>query len=203
MTVSRRDLVVAFSALMASPAMGGDAAVRVGHLAPAFEARDVDGKMIALSQFKGRTVVLEWTNPECPWVAKHYVSSNLQSLQADAASKGVVWLTVSSAAPGNPGYLDALEAAALVDQRQAKAAHFLLDRDGRMLRDYAVSVALTLAVIAPDGRLAYYGAIDDQPNARAEDVAKARNYVRAALAAVANGEMPSPAQTRPYGCSPR
>lgn len=176
---------------------------RIGDPAPAFTVRDADGRTVALANFKGRMVVLEWTNPECPFVAKHYDSGSMQALQAETRRQDVVWLTVSSAARGNVGYLDELEAAALMDARKANPTHMLLDHDGTMLAAYGVSVALTMAVIAPDGRLAYWGAIDDRPTTKVEDVTGARNYVRAALTALASGGRPIPAQTRPYGCVPR
>lgn len=175
---------------------------RIGAPAPAFSTTDVNGKIVSLADFIGKTVVLEWTNPECPWVAKHYVSGNLQKLQSYATARGIVWLTVSSAGRGQTGYLDDIEAVALLDSRKAKPTHMLLDHGGRMLADYAVTAALTFAVVTPEGRLAYHGAIDDQPNARPEDVHKARNYVRDAIDAVAKGDQPSPSLTRAYGCTP-
>jgi peroxiredoxin len=204
MSIARRSVVAALAVLpaLALAAVAGDPP-RVGLAAPVFTAKDMHGRTVSLASFAGRTVVLEWTNPECPFVAKHYGSGAMQALQADARSRGVVWLTVSSAAPGQVGYLDELEAAALTDARKANPAHVLLDHDGSLLAAYAVPVALTMAVIAPDGRLAYYGAIDDKPTAKPEDIVGARNYVKAALDALARGEAPQPSQTRPYGCVPR
>jgi peroxiredoxin len=204
MSIDRRSVLAAFAFLpaVAAPVLAGDPP-RVGGAAPAFTARDMSGRTVSLSSFAGRTVVLEWTNPECPYVAKHYNSGAMQALQAAARTRGVVWLTVSSAAPGQVGYLDELEAAALTDARKANPAHVLLDYDGSLLASYAVPVALTMAVIAPDGRLAYYGAIDDKPTSKPEDIVGARNYVQAALDALARGDAPSPSQTRPYGCVPR
>jgi hypothetical protein len=209
MTVTRRlmavGVVVLGTSLWAatlSPAISGDSP-RVGSTAPAFDVQDVTGNRVTLSALKGKTVVLEWTNPECPYVEKHYSSGNMQALQREAIAAGTVWLTITSAGQGNVGYLDALEAAALNDERKSAPSAFLLDHNGRMMSDYAVPVALTMAVIAPDGRLAYYGAIDDKPTSKVEDVPGAKNYVRAALAAVAKGETPKPAQTRPYGCVAR
>jgi hypothetical protein len=209
MTVTRR-LMTAGGVLLSvsllvgtlSPVVGGDAP-RVGAPAPSFDVRDSAGGRTLLSALKGKTVVLEWTNPECPYVEKHYSSGNMQALQREAIAAGTVWLTITSAGQGNVGYLDALEAAALNDERKSAPSAFLLDHNGRMMSDYAVPVALTMAVIAPDGRLAYYGAIDDKPTSKVEDVPGAKNYVRAALAAVAKGETPKPAQTRPYGCVAR
>lgn len=175
----------------------------VGAPAPAFEAVDSKGRRVRLADFAGRTVVLEWTNPECPYVAKHYVAGHMPRLQKAAKEAGVAWLMVSSAQPGGVGYLADIEAEELLEARQAVPGHFLLDHDGRMLDAFGVSVALTMAVIDPAGRLAYYGAIDDKPLARPEEVDGARNYVREALAAVARGEVPKPARTRAYGCVAR
>ena len=159
MTAGLMALASALNALAADPTF------RVGSAAPPFTAETSEGRRVSLADFSGKTVVLEWTNPDCPYVAKHYDGGNMQSLQRDAATKGVVWLTISSAAPGNVGYLDALEAAELLETRKAKPAHMLLDRDGKMMEAYGVSVALTMAVIDPKGVLAYHGAIDDKPTA--------------------------------------
>jgi peroxiredoxin len=196
---------IAVAAWLASATaeVAADAAVRVGTLAPTFAVEDSNGLRQTLEALKGRTVVLEWTNPECPFVNKHYTSRNMQSLQSEATGRGVIWLTISSSAPGNVGYVDALEANALLDERKSVPSGFLLDRDGRMAEAYGVTVALTMAVIDPQGVLAYYGAIDDKPTAKVEDVPAARNYVRDALVAVAEGRTPKPAQTRPYGCAAR
>lgn len=187
---------------LASAAMAADPTFKVGSAAPPFTAESSEGRRVSLADFRGKTVVLEWTNPECPYVAKHYVGGGMQALQGEAAAKGIVWLTISSSAPGNVGYLDALEATELVETRKAKPTHMLLDRDGKMMEAYGVSVALTMAVIDPKGVLAYHGAIDDKPTAKPEDVAGARNYVREALVAISAGQPVKPAQTRPYGCVP-
>ena len=175
----------------------------IGAPAPAFDVRDSKGARVRLADFIGKTVVLEWTNPECPYVAKHYVAGHMPRLQRQAAADGVVWLMVSSAQPGSVGYLDDIEADELVDARKAAPARFLLDRDGSMLDAYGVSVALTMAVVDPAGRLAYHGAIDDKPLARPDEIDGARNHVRDALAAIARGEAPKPAKTRAYGCVAR
>jgi AhpC/TSA family len=188
---------------LAGQGFAADPTFKVGAAAPDFSVADHNGRAVALTDLRGKTVVLEWTNPECPFVAKHYVTGNMQALQADARSKGVVWLTLSSAAPGNMGFVDGLEAAALMDARQSMPSAFLLDRDGRVMADYGITVALTMAVINPQGVLAYHGAIDDRPTAKPEDVAGAQNYVRAALSAVQAGLPVKPSQTRAYGCSAR
>jgi hypothetical protein len=154
----------------------------------------------ALTVYRGRPVVIEWTNPTCPYVRKHYESGNMQALQREARASGAIWLTVSSAAPGNVGYLDELEAQAWLEEQKATPTRYLLDRDGDAMTRYGVRVALSMFVIDATGVLAYAGAIDDRPTSRPEDVKGARNYVREALASLARGEAPKPAQTRPYGC---
>jgi peroxiredoxin len=184
-------------------ALADTPAARVGTPAPAFAVNDSEGRLVSSQGLLGKTVVLEWTNPECPYVDKHYGSGNMQALQREATANGVVWLTISSAAPGNMGYLDALEAAEMVATRKAAPTHLLLDHDGRMLTAYGVNVALTMAVIDAKGALAYFGAIDDKPTAKLSDIPGARNYVRDALAALAGGQPVKPAQTRPYGCVAR
>jgi hypothetical protein len=204
----RREVLAAASALTlvlgaASRASARETDARVGFPAPPFSARDTDGREVALTELIGKTVVLEWTNPECPYVDKHYASGNMQALQRAAISEGVVWLTISSAAPGNMGYLDALEGAELLATRKSMPSHFLLDHDGRMMQSYGVSVALTMAVIDRKGLLAYFGAIDDKPTSKPADIPGARNYVRGALTALATGQPVKPAQTRPYGCTAR
>lgn len=204
MTHTRRQVFAGAAATMLSSglATAADPAFRVGAPAPAFACQDSSGTVVSLQDLAGKTVVLEWTNTECPYVGKHYSSGNMQALQAEAAAVGTVWLTVSSARAGQAGFMSDLEAAAWIDQQKARPTHLLLDHSGAMLKAYSVNVALTMAVIRPDGVLAYYGAIDDKPTARIEDVAGAHNYVRAALSAIAADQPVRPAQTRPYGCVP-
>jgi peroxiredoxin len=184
-------------------ALAGPAAAQavVGKPAPAFTALDSNGKSVDLAAFKGKTVVLEWTNDGCPYVRKHYGSGNMQALQTEAAAKNVVWLSVISSAKGMQGYVDGLEANKLTDDRNAKPAHVLLDPTGNLGRLYGATATPHMFVVAPDGLIAYAGAIDDKPSASLSDVPKARNYVREALAAVAAGKPMSPAQTRAYGCT--
>jgi Redoxin len=196
--------IVAFAVGAVVSLAGGSAAhaqATPGKPAPVFTAIDSNGKSVNLVNFKGKTVVLEWTNHDCPYVRKHYGSGNMQALQAEADSKDVVWVSVISSAPGMQGFVSGLEANALTDSRKAKPTAVVLDPKGTIGRAYGATATPHMFVIAPDGTLAYSGAIDDKPTSNPSDVPKARSYVKDALAAVAAGKPMSPAQTRSYGCS--
>jgi len=177
------------------------AEVGVGKPAPDFTLTDASGKPVALSSFKGKTVVLEWTNQDCPYVRKHYGSGNMQALQKTAADQGVVWVSISSSAPGLQGYVTAADAQRLTAERKAAPSAFLLDPDGKVGRLYDARTTPQMFVIDKDGKLAYMGAIDDKPSANVADIPGARNYVTEALTAVAAGQPVKLASTRPYGCS--
>lgn len=169
--------------------------------APAFQALTAEGKPIQLAELKGKTVVLEWTNHDCPYVRKHYGASNLQSQQKAATAQGVVWLQVISSAPGEQGHVDGPTALKLNQSRGAAATAVLLDPKGEIGRAYAAKTTPHLFIIRPDGRLAYKGGIDSIASADVADIAKAKQYVPAALADVAAGRAVAEASTRPYGCS--
>lgn len=173
----------------------------VGTAAPAFTATDSNGRQHSLADFRGKTVVLEWTNPECPFVQKHYGSGNMQKLQSQAVGGGVVWLTVNSSAPGKQGHLDGKAANASVSRSGAAPTAYLLDGSGSVGRTYAARTTPHMYVIDGSGSLVYMGAIDDRPTANPEDIAAAKNYVTAALADVAAGRPVQVAQSKPYGCS--
>lgn len=177
------------------------AQAQLDQAAPAFSARGADGKAVDLASFKGKTVVLEWTNHECPFVKKHYDSGNMQSLQKDLTGKGAVWLTVISSAPGKQGHLSATEANALTRTRGAAPSDVILDEDGRIGMAYGATATPQMVVITPAQTVAYMGAIDSIPSAKATDIPKADNYVRAAFDAVAAGKPVQVAQTKAYGCS--
>jgi hypothetical protein len=161
--------------------------VATGAQAPAFSVADASGVVRTLAEFAGRNVILEWTNNGCPYVRKHYDAGNMQSLQRDAAVRGVVWLQVISSAPGEQGYLDGPGALARAAQDEATVTAILLDPEGVMIN--------------PDGRIVYQGAIDDRPSARPETLEGATNYVRAAWADIDAGRPVQIPQTQPYGCS--
>jgi peroxiredoxin len=172
-----------------------------GKPAPEFTATDSNGKSVKLADFKGRTVVLEWTNDGCPYVGKHYKSGNMQALQKAAADKGVVWLSVISSAKGEQGYVDGAGANKLTADRKALPAAVLLDPAGTIGHAYGATSTPHMYIVDKDGRLVYAGAIDDKPTSNVADVAGARNYVKEALAAVADGKPVAVAATRAYGCS--
>ncbi len=193
----RRSLIAATLAL---PALAfANAAVEAP--APAFTAQTADGKTVNLADFKGKTVVLEWTNHDCPYVKKHYGSGNMQSQQKAAAAQGVVWLQVISSAPGQQGFVDGATAKKLNADRGAAPTATLLDPKGELGKLYGAQTTPHMYVIKGDGTLAYKGGIDSIASAKAEDIAKAEPYVTDALAAVAAGRKVEKASTRPYGCS--
>ncbi|MBF2066288.1 MAG: thioredoxin family protein [Calothrix sp. C42_A2020_038] len=176
-------------------------AVRVGSPAPTFTAVDSNGKSHSLSDFKGKTVVLEWTNHECPFVKKHYDSNNMQALQKEKTGKGVVWLSVISSAPGQQGNVTPQKANELTKSRNANPTAVLIDTDGKVGRLYQARTTPHMYVIDSNGVLQYMGAIDDNPSKNPEDVKTANNYVRAAVDSVLKGEAVKTSTTQPYGCS--
>jgi hypothetical protein len=178
------------------------AAVTPGQPAPDFTLTDIAGRPHRLSDYRGKTVVLEWHNPDCPFVRKHYNSDNLPGLQRAATADGVVWLMINSGAPGKEGadYTAAQIAASLQKFRAAPTA-YLRDADGKVGRLYGAKATPQMFVITAGGTLAYDGAIDSIRSAKAADIPKAVNYVAAALAAVKAGRPVEKAATPPYGCS--
>lgn len=169
--------------------------------APTFYGATSDGGTVNLAALRGKTVVLEWTNHECPFVKKHYESGNIPQLQKDAAAQGIIWLQIISSAPGKQGYVDGPAAIKLNQSRGAKPAYTVLDPTGKIGQLYVAQTSPHLFIINPEGVLVYKGGIDSIPSAKQEDIAKATNYVREALAALAAGKkVPNPS-TKPYGCS--
>jgi len=201
-TTSRRALLIG-AAVGAALLRGGEAmaAVATGAQAPAFSAPDADGRTRALEEFRGRLVVLEWTNHGCPYVRKHYDSRNMQTLQQEATADGAVWLQIISSAPGEQGYLDADGARARVAMDAAHPTATLLDPSGVIGRAYGALTTPHMFIISPEGAILYQGAIDDRPSARPASLEGANNYVRAALADIAAGRSVRTAQTTPYGCN--
>lgn len=168
--------------------------------APDFTAVDADGKTRSLSEFRGKTVVLEWVNEGCPYVRKHY-SGNMQGLQQAARADGVVWLTIASSAPGKQGYFDGATAKTWMSAKGAKPTALLLDGDNKVATLYKAKTTPHMFVIDKTGAVVYEGAIDDIPTAKVEDLGKAKNLVAAALAEVKAGRKVATPFATPYGCS--
>ena len=183
---------------IAAPAL---AAPQVGSQAPNFRLADTDGKAVTLDQFKGRTVVLEWHNPGCPYVKKHYESGNMQKTQAAAKKEGAVWLTINSGAEGKQGHMNGAEAKALVASQKAQPTAYLLDPNGVVGKGYGAVTTPHMYIIDGNGKLVYAGGIDDKATANPGDIAGARNHVLAALSELKAGKAVSVATSRPYGCS--
>jgi peroxiredoxin len=198
--VPRRSLLLGSAALVLAPA-AAFATSDLGKPAPAFSAVDSNGKSWSLAELKGKVVVLETTNQDCPYVRKHYSSSNMQTQQREAAAKGVVWLTVASSAPGEQGHVTAAEANQLTKTRNAAPTAFLLDPHSRIARAYGATVTPHMYIVDAAGLLVYRGGIDSIPSSSVSDVPKAKQYVRLALDEVLAGMPVSEASTRPYGCS--
>ena len=177
------------------------AAPQIGKPAPDFSATGIDGKPVKLSELRGKTVVLEWTNNECPYVGKHYNSGNMQRLQRDAIAEGVVWISIISSAKGAEGHVTPTQAAELTRSRHAAPSDIVLDESGSIGRAYEARTTPHMFVIDAGGKLVYMGGIDDKPTTRTADIATAKNYVRAALDAVKAGKPVATPVARPYGCS--
>lgn len=176
-------------------------AADIGKPAPDFKATDIAGKAQSLSQYKGKTVVLEWNNPDCPFVRKHYDTQNMQKLQEYAASKGVVWLSINSGAKGKQGNMTPEAAAETLSENKAKPSAYIIDESGAIGHLYEAKTTPHMFVIDAKGTLVYKGAIDDKASANHDDVEGANNYVRAAIDALAAGKTPEVTDTKSYGCS--
>ena len=198
--LDRRVLIASLAAALAAPTLAS-AAPTLGQAAPAFTAVDADGRTRSLADFRGRTVVLEWTNQGCPYVQKHYNSGNMQGLQKQATADGTVWLTIISSAPGFQGHLTGPQAKAWKAKARVASTGVLLDPKGTVGRAYQAKVTPHMYVIDKAGKLVYMGGIDDKASSDPESLKTARNYVTAALADVKAGRPVAQAATRPYGCS--
>ena len=188
-------------AALALGAVQAWAQAAVGAPAPSFTLTDTKGAAHALADFAGKPVVLEWTNPDCPFVKKHYGAKNMQALQAKYVAQGAVWLSVCSSAPGKQGHYPADEWNRILAEQGSAATALLLDPDGQVGRAYGAKTTPHLFVVDAAGTLVYDGAIDDNPSTDSADIPGARAYVAEALDAVLAGAPVSVAQTKPYGCS--
>ena len=198
MQMLARTLVATTLALAATAALAN---ATVGQPAPAFTATDAAGKSVSLADFKGKHVVLEWVNPGCPYVVKHYSSGNMQGTQREATAKGVVWLSVNSTATDSRDYRAPADMAGWMQQQKAAATATLMDADGKVGRAYGARTTPHMYVIDPAGKLVYAGAIDNKPSSNPADTATATNHVKVALAELLAGKPVSTPVTRRYGCS--
>ena len=168
--------------------------------APVFTVIDTRGETHSLDSYRGKWVVLEWFNHDCPYTKKHYSSDNMQALQREYTAKGVVWISVVSSAPGKQGYRSAADADRLTIEKKASPSYVVRDTAGVLGRMYGARNTPQLFAIDPQGVLRYAGAIDDKPTSRARDVKSANNYLKAALDAGLAGQPIAVATTQPYGC---
>lgn len=173
----------------------------IGEPAPLFEGQSASGQTIDLESYRGKTVVLEWSNHQCPYVIKHYDTGNMQELQKQAKEDGVVWLTIVSSAKGLQGHTGPQQAQAIMDETNSHATARILDEEGEIGRLYDAKTTPHMFVIDPKGTLVYKGAIDDNSSPRHSAVEGASNYVSAALEALEQGKTVEPSSTKPYGCS--
>ena len=202
LNVPRRTLLLGSAAIAMAPAAAfATSSPDLGKPAPQFSAVDSNGKTWSLADLKGKVVVLETTNHDCPYVRKHYTANNMQDQQREAAAKGVVWLTVASSATGEQGYVTAQQANDLTKNRNAAPAAVLLDPQSKVARAYGATVTPHMYIIDANGVLAYKGGIDSIPSANAADIPKAKQYVRIGMDEVLAGKPVTDSSTRPYGCT--
>lgn len=173
----------------------------VGQPAPAFTLNDASGKPVKLSDYRGKFVVLEWTNPSCPYVRKHYDSGNMPATQADATGKGVVWLSIDSTAKSSWEHMDPAKVVAWQKERKAAPTSLLVDPDGKVGRAFGARTTPHMYIVDPQGKLVYAGGIDSIASSNPADISLAVNYVRTGLAEALAGKPITHAVTRPYGCS--
>ena len=178
------------------------AAITIGAPAPEIEATDIHGNAFKLSDHKGKIVILEWTNAECPFVVKHYESGNMQQLQKDARAMGdVEWVMINSSADGKQGHVNAEEAKAILTDKGANPTTKILDPSGQIGHAYGAKTTPHMFVVDADGNIAYMGSIDDDSSANPAKAKTAKNYVMAAVNSLKSGTPIEMASTQPYGCS--
>jgi peroxiredoxin len=195
-----RTLSIAVGALILNSGLGL-AEVQVGKQVPDFSLADTNGKTHHLSDYKGKFIVLEWYNPDCPFVRKHYNSGNMQALQKEYVARGVVWLSINSSASGEQGNYPATELNQIALKTGSGRTALLLDPDGKVGHLFGAKTTPDMYIINPQGALVYEGAIDDKPSTELADIKTAKNYVKFALDAAMSGKTVALTSTRPYGCS--
>lgn len=186
------------ASLVAAPAW---AELQIGKAAPNFKLNDASGRVVSLSDFRGKTVVLEWNNPECPFVRKHYDSGNMQKTQAAALKDGVVWLSINSSAEGKQGHMNGAKAKTVMAAVKAQSTAYLLDPKGVVGKGYDAKTTPHMYIVNPTGTLVYNGGIDDKATKDKADIDGARNHVLAALSELKAGKRVSVPISRPYGCN--
>jgi peroxiredoxin len=194
-------LLTALLTLAASTALFAADSPAVGTTAPDFSLTDSKGKTQSVSQYKGKYVVLEWFNPQCPFVKKHYGSGNMQKLQEQYTSKDVVWLTINSSAPGTLGALTPEQAEEKMTEWKTHETALLLDSEGKAGRAYGAKNTPNMVVINPEGKIVYEGAIDNKATPNPADIPSSTNYVKVALDESLAGKPVTTSRTKPYGCA--
>src|SRR5438128_9730034 len=198
--MNTKTILITFASFIAGAVFAFDPPT-VGSAAPDFSLTDARGKTHSLSQYKGKYVVLEWFNPECPFVKKHYGSGNMQKLQQEYTGKGVVWLTIDSNAPGTEGNITPEEAQKIMTGWKTRQTALLLDPEGKAGRAYGAKNTPNMVVVNPDGKIVYEGAIDSKATPNPADIPNSTNYVKAALDESLAGKPVSNPTTKPYVCS--
>jgi peroxiredoxin len=193
-------LLTALTCLASTSLFAADSPA-AGSAAPDFSVTDSKGKTQSVSQYKGKYVVLEWFNPDCPFVKKHYGGGNMQKLQEEFTGKGVVWLSVDSSASGKEGNLTPEQAEKKMAELKMHSTALLLDADGKAGQTYGAKNTPHMFVINPDGKVIYAGAIDSKATPNPADIPTSTNYVKAALDESMAGKAVSTPSSRPYGCS--
>ncbi len=199
--MSKLKLIISIFAVMLCSSMSAFADVEVGKPAPDFELTDSNGKTHKLSDFKGKNVVLEWFNHDCPFVVKHYGSGNMQALQKKYTESGVIWLAINSGSKESGSYKDPETTNARSLEHKALPTAVLIDDTGKVGKEYGAKTTPHMYVVDATGTLRYQGAIDSTPSADAEDIAKSENYVSKALDAIVAGQEVATTVTKAYGCS--
>jgi len=198
--MNTKSILIAASSFIATALLAADPPA-IGSAAPEFSLPDAKGKTHSVSQYKGKYVVLEWFNPECPFVKKHYGGNNMQNLQKEFTSKGVTWLIIDSNAPGTEGNLTPEQAEKVTSSWKTHQTALLLDTDGKVGRAYGAKNTPSMVIINPEGKIVYEGAIDSKATPNPADIPSSTNYVKAALDESLAGKPVSNPQTKPYGCS--
>lgn len=200
MSVLRKCWALCLASFLLFPAVG-QASVPVGVAAPAFSLNDLQGKPFSLNDYAGRWVAMEWTNPDCPFVQKHYNSGNMQSTQKQAMDAKVVWIQINSTNPNHSDYKSPKDMLAWNSAMKALVAHAALDTDGKVGKAYGAKTTPQMVLIDPKGVVVYHGAIDSIRSASAGDIPKATNYMKQAMTEALAGKAVSVPESSPYGCS--